>query len=179
MKKNYVDGEPINRLSAYIPSQKGKVKVPNDQDLGKFMIYMSLLSKEAVFEGTILAHILVLKMKGWYLSNHKKFLHFTTNKYMTKIYYEEAVFTKMEPMKWIKAVEQAGLLHMLCVPNFNRSITNTICVRQFLMLVHDECLWLGKPIPKTNMLIHIIKKFPYKGWIQPRSLEKKVRIRNM
>lgn len=31
------------------------------------------------------------------------------------------------------------------------------------MLVHDGYLWLGEPIPITDMLIHRITKFPYKG----------------
>lgn len=31
------------------------------------------------------------------------------------------------------------------------------------MLVHDGILWLAHPIQITDMFIHRIKKFPYKG----------------
>ena len=33
----------------------------------------------------------------------------------------------------------------------------------FLALVHDGCLWLVETIPITDMLIHRITKFTYKG----------------
>lgn len=153
----------ITRIPMCLPPRKGKAKVRKDLGLGKFTMPALLFPEEVVFEGALLARIPVLKLEDWDLSNHEKFLHFTTNKYMTKIYYEETGVTRLEPMKWVKWFEQARLLHMLCVPHFHRSIINTICVCQFLALVHDGCLWLGEPIPITNMLIHRITKLPYKG----------------
>ena len=82
---------------------------------------------------------------------------------MKKIYYEETGVTWLEPMKWVKGVEQAGILHMLFIQHFHRSIISTICVRQLLALVHYGCLWLREPIPATDILIHSITKLPYKG----------------
>ena len=69
--------------------RKGKEKVTKDPDLGKFTISTLLLLKEVVFEGVLLACILVLKLEDRYLIDHDKFPHLATNKYMTKIYYEE------------------------------------------------------------------------------------------
>jgi len=66
-------------------------------------------------------------------------------------------------MKWVAKVGCAGLLNMLWVLHFSRSTINTICVHQLLMLVHDWCLWLGGPIPITDMLIHWITLLPYQG----------------
>lgn len=66
-------------------------------------------------------------------------------------------------MKWVNYVEQARLLHMLCVPHFHETIINIACVCQLLMLVHDGFLWLGETIFIIHMLIHRITKFPYKG----------------
>jgi len=66
-------------------------------------------------------------------------------------------------MKWVKGVEQVGLLHMLYVPHFHISNINMVCVRQLLTLVHDGCLWPGDPILITNMLIHQITNLHYKG----------------
>jgi len=60
-------------------------------------------------------------------------------------------------MKWVRGIEQAGLLHILCVPHFHWSIINIVCVRQLLVLVHDGFLWLGEPIPITDMIIHKIE----------------------
>jgi len=62
-----------------------------------------------------------------------------------------------------KRVEQARLLHMLRVSHFHRLIIDTICVHQFLVLVHGGCLWLGEPVPIKDILIHRITQFPYKG----------------
>ena len=58
-----------------------------------------------VFEGALLAHIPVLKLKDLDVVDHEKLPHFATNKYMTKIYYEETRVTKREPIKWVKGVE--------------------------------------------------------------------------
>lgn len=82
---------------------------------------------------------------------------------MNHIYYEDTGVTKLELVKWVHRVQLAGLLHMLFLPHFHRSNISTQCVRQLLNLVHDGCLWLGEPIPITDMLIHIITKLPYKG----------------
>jgi len=156
-------GNPITKILAYIPLWKGKTKVTKDPDLGKFTISMPLLLEEVVFEGALLACILVLKLEYWDLADDKKFPHFTTNKYMTKLYYEETRVTKLEPMKWVKGVEHIRFLHMLFVSYFHRTIINAGFVCQFLTLVHNGCLWFGKPIPIIDMLIHKIKKLPYKG----------------
>lgn len=129
--------------------------------MGKFMISMPLLLKKVVFEGTLLTRIYVLKLEDWDLTDHEKFPHLATNKYMTKIYCEETGVTKLELMKWVRGVKLADFY--ICYVNFHRSIINILCVCQLLALLHDGCLWLGEPIHITNMLIHRIAKFPYKG----------------
>lgn len=79
------------------------------------------------------------------------------------IYYKENGVARLEPMKWVRVVKKAGLLHMFCTPHFHMSIMNTLCVRQLLMLVHDGCLWPREPIPIIDMLIHRITNPIYKG----------------
>ena len=94
------------------------------------MVSTPLLPEKVEFEGTKLARIPILKIKDWDLTDHERFPHLVTSKYMTKIYYEETRVTWLEPMKWVRGVEQVGLLHMLCVPNFHRSIINMVlCAR--------------------------------------------------
>jgi len=68
------------------------------------------------------------KMEDWDLVDHDKFPHLATNKYMTKIYYEEIGVTWLEPNKWVRDVEQASLLHMLYIPHFHQLIINIVCV---------------------------------------------------
>jgi len=58
-----------------------------------------------VFEGALLAHIPVLKLKDLDVVDHEKLPHLATNKYMTKIYYEETRVKKLAPMQWVKGVE--------------------------------------------------------------------------
>lgn len=55
------------------------------------------------------------------------------------------------------------MLNLLWVPHYHRTPINTTCIRQLLTLVHDGCLWLGGPIPITNMLIHRITHLPHDG----------------
>lgn len=38
-----------------------------------------------------------------------------------------------------------------------------MCVHQLLTLVRSGCLWLGEPIPITDMLIHRITRLLYQG----------------
>lgn len=49
------------------------------------------------------------------------------------------------------------------MPHSSHSVINTVYVRQLLVLVHDGCLWLGGPIPVTDMLVHRITLFHYQG----------------
>lgn len=60
-------------------------------------------------------------------------------------------------------VAKAVLSNMLWVLHFSRTNINTMCIIQLLTLVHDGCLWLGEPIPITDMLIHHITRFPNQG----------------
>lgn len=99
------EGEPFTKLLAYISPWKGKAKVTKDPDSSKFMYSTPLLPDEVVFAGALLVHIIVLTLEDWDLINHAKFPHLATNKYMTKIYYEENGVTRLELMKWVKRVE--------------------------------------------------------------------------
>lgn len=115
------------------------------------MVSTPLLLKKVVFEGMLLGPIPILKMEDWDLADHEKFLQLVSNKYLDKIYYEETEVTWLEPMKWVVGVDKVRLLNILWVSHFNRMIINTVCVRKFLALAHDGCIWLGEPIPITDI----------------------------
>lgn len=99
-----------------------------DPDSGKFIVSTPLFPKHVEFEGTVLKHIIVLKMEDWDLTHHERFPHLAIRKYMKNIFYEETGVTRVEPMKRVRGVEKDGLMHMLCAPHFHRSIINTMCV---------------------------------------------------
>lgn len=71
--------------------------------------------------------------------------------------------TKLEPRKWLKGVDKAGLLNILWVPHYSRTPITMIPIKQLLCLVHDGCLWLEEPILITDMLIHRITWLSHVG----------------
>jgi len=155
--------KPMIRLPKYIPSQNGKAQVMKDSDTKNFTVSTPMLPKQVPFEVPRLARIPLLKMEDWDLVDHAKFPHLAMDKYMWKVYYEETGVTTLETREWVRSVEQLGLLNLLWVPHDHRTPINMICVHQLLTLVHNGCLWLGQPIPITDMLIHKITQRPYKG----------------
>ena len=76
---------------------------------------------------------------------------------------KEGVVIEMQPWKWLRGVEEAGLLHLLWIPHFRRALITIFFIRKLLCLVHDGYLWLEEPIPITMELIHRISWLPCTG----------------
>jgi len=93
-------------------------------------------------------------MDDWDLADHTKLSHLATQKYMKRVYYEEIGVIALEIEEWVCGVEKSGFLNLLWVPHYHRTPINTIYICQLLTLVDDGCLWLGGPIPITDMLFH-------------------------
>ena len=74
--------DPLTRLPAYVPPQKGKAKVPQDIDERKSSLQTPLLPNDIVFEGAHLGWVPVLKFKDWDLADHEKFPHLMTAQLM-------------------------------------------------------------------------------------------------
>ncbi len=162
-----------------MPPWKPTSKVAKDPDSIKFKVFTPLMPKEVPIEAKLLASVTQLYMEDWDLSDREKFPLLDPNKYLKAVYYEEVGFTRLEPMKCVAGIEHARLMNMLYVPHFGRRTINSICVCQLLALVHDECLWMGEPIPIDDMLIRRITVFPYQGMnfadaFVGKSLEKKL-----
>lgn len=163
-KDIYSEGmESISKLLDYIPPRKGKVKVTEDPDAGKFLLKMPLLPQSITYEGPRLVWIPHLKMEDWDLVDHERFPHLATKNYMKQVYYKEFGVTALEPVEWIRGVNQSRLLNLLWVPHYHCSNINIIAIKQFLTLVHDGCLWLSTLILITDMLIHRIKLLLHLG----------------
>ena len=69
----------------------------------------------------------------------------------------------VEPRKWLKVVDKAGLLNLLWVLHYNRTPIIVLVIKKLLCLGHDGCLWLEEPIPIIDRLIHRITQLPYIG----------------
>lgn len=121
--------EPISKLPNYIPPCKGKVKVPEEPGVGKFLLNMPLLLEGINFEGPCLARIPHLKLEDWDLADHERFPHLAIETYMERIYYKESSVTTLEHVEWIHEVNQSGLLNLLWVPHYHRSNINLIFIR--------------------------------------------------
>ena len=72
-----VDTKPtlsVIKLFTYVPSQKGKAKVPKDLDETKSFLQTSFLPDDIMFEGMHLGHVLTMKFEDWDLAYCEKFL---------------------------------------------------------------------------------------------------------
>jgi len=157
------DTKPITKLPRYIPLRKGKAKITKDPDSEKFTISTPLLPEHVPFEGPRHARIPLLKMEDWDLEDRTNFPNLVIDNFMKHVHYEETGVTVLEMEEWVCDVEQSRFLNLLWVPHYHRTPINTICVCQLLTLVNDGFLWLGGPIPITDMLIHGITHLPHEG----------------
>ena len=78
MKEETKTMYPPTKLAAYIPSWKGKAKVPKDIDESKSSLQTPLLLDNITFEGTHLGWVPSLKFEDWDLVDHEKFPHLET-----------------------------------------------------------------------------------------------------
>ena len=94
--------DPITKFPKYIPSHKGKTKVPKDIDKSKVSLHTPLLSDEIVFEGPRLGQVPLLKLQDWDIDDHEKFLHFVTEQLMCCVVDTTTGMTALEPRKWLR-----------------------------------------------------------------------------
>lgn len=73
---------------------------------------------------------------------------------------KEGVVIVLQPRKWLRGVEEVGLLHLLWIPHFHWAPITIFVIRQLLCLVHEGYLWLKELIPITAELIHRISNLP-------------------
>ena len=70
--------DPLTKLPAYVPPQKGKEKVPKDLYERKSSLQTSLVLNDIIFYGTHLGQVPVLKFDDWDLVDYEKFPHLET-----------------------------------------------------------------------------------------------------
>jgi len=121
--------DPITQLSKYVPPCKPKSKVPKDIDESKTPLQTPLLLDEIAFDGSCLARVLVLKLENWDLVYHEKFPHLAIEQLMHHIIDTNTRMIGLEPQRWLKGVEKAGLLNFLWVPHYNCTPVTVVVIK--------------------------------------------------
>ena len=99
MEEDIQPTHSATKMPAYVPPQKGKIKVPKDLDETKSSLQTSLLLDNIVFEGTHVGRVPTMKFEDWDLADCKKFPHLETWNLMKQN--TEGVVTTLEPQKWL------------------------------------------------------------------------------
>ena len=81
-----------------------------------------------------------LKYSDHDTNDHGKFPQFEPAEYMQHVKYPDPKVTLLEVQPWAAGLDKAGLLKMLDIPHFGRSIHVTVMAKQLLALVHDSYL---------------------------------------
>lgn len=102
-----------------------------------------------------------MKFEDWDLVDSEKFPHLETSQLMKQS--KEGPVIALKPQKWLRSVEEAGLLHLIWIPHFHQAPIMIFVIRKLLCLVHNGYLWLEEPIPIAVELIHRISRLPCMG----------------
>ena len=107
-------------------------------------------------EGGLLGHIQNLKYHDYNLRDPEKFPQFQTDQYMCKKIEPMTKAKVLAPQAWIEKLAPLGLLNLLCIPHFRRSLELNAVVKVLLSCVHHGYLWLYQPIDLNVDVIHRI-----------------------
>lgn len=131
--------DPITRLPEYVPSCKGKVKVPKDIDERKTPFQTPLVPHKIIFEGPRLARVSLLKLNDSDLTNHEKFSHLETEQQMHYIIDTTTEMTALELLRWLRGVDKAGLLNLLWVSHYNRTSVTVLASNCYSWCMMGVC----------------------------------------
>jgi hypothetical protein len=62
----------------------------------------------------------------------------------------------LAPHEWIEKLTLSGLLNLLCIPHFGRSLELNAVVKVLLSYVHNDYLWLDHKVDLNVDVIHHI-----------------------
>ena len=116
-----------SEISTYIPSRKGKAKVPRDLDAIKTSLQTPLLPDGINFEVSPLGQAATMKFKDWDLADSDKFPHLTMESLMTQKLGGSLI--TLELRKWLRSVQKAELLHLQWIPHFHHAPITIFFIR--------------------------------------------------
>ena len=76
--------------------------------------------------------MLLLKLEDWDLADHEKFPHLATEQLMHHIIDTHARMTTLEPWRWFRGVEKAGLSNLVWVSHYNCTMVTVLVIKQLL-----------------------------------------------
>ena len=124
--------DPITRLLEYVPLCEPKTKVSRDINESKTPLQTPLLLAKIVFDRLCLARVPLLKLEDWDLADNEKFPHLATKQLMHCIIDTNSAMTALELWRWLRGVDKAGLLNLIWVPHYNRTLVTVFFIKQLL-----------------------------------------------
>lgn len=103
--------------------------MPKDLNESKNSLQTPLLPDDIIFEGAHLGRVPGIKFEHWDLTDHEKFPHLATSQLMRPRKNTTAGVRELEPHKWLRGVEKAGLLNLLWVSHYHRAPVTMFVIR--------------------------------------------------
>ena len=146
----------LHWLPAYVNlHQEGapEVQLPRG---AKYPLPLPPISEDVVEEGDLLANIPQLRYQDYNLQDLKKFPQFQPNRYLIRKIDPITKVEKIVPHDWIANLASSGLLKLLKIPHFGRSLEVNVIIKILLFCVHEDYLWLESKIDLNIDVIHRI-----------------------
>lgn len=145
----------------FVSPSKGKAKVPANLDEVNTILVTPSLPKGVLVESLVVGCIATMKFKHWDLANTVKFPHLMINALMEQSV--EGRVTMLQPKESLWKVDKSRLVFLLSIPHILRPHITMLVINKFLYLVHEEILWVNKPIHIIAKHVHWVLHLPCKG----------------
>jgi hypothetical protein len=147
----------------YIPPRKDtapQVRLPKD---AKYPLVMPEIPPGVIIEGDLMGKVVALKFLDHDITDAQKFLELAWDKYLCTKSVPGIGAILVEPQSWASRLEKSGILNLLEIPHFGRSLEINACIKLLLSCIHGGTLWLDPPVSIDTQLIAWIMGLPTIG----------------
>jgi hypothetical protein len=137
-------------MKDYIPPRKSSTNLVNLQKEEKYDLVEPEIPPGVIVEGDMLGAIPSLKFTDHDLSDEKKFPDLAPRKYLKTFIDPETSFIRVEPKTWATGLEKSGILNLLQIPHFGRSVEINACVKMLLRCIHGDIYGWTELCPLTQ-----------------------------
>jgi hypothetical protein len=99
-----------------------------------------------------------LKFVDHDLLDENKFPELALRKYLKTFIFLETSFIRVEPKPWVAGLVKLGIMNLLNISHFGRSVEINAFVKMLLSCIHGLFLWLDKLVSIEIELISQITK---------------------
>ena len=149
------------RRPKYVSPSKRKAKVPANLDEVDSTINTPSLPKGVPMENSVVGWVMTMNVEDWNLADRVKFPHLTTDALMDRKI--EGTVKTLQPKTWLQKVDKSRLLFLSSIPHFLQPPITMLVINQLLCLIHEDILWVGKPVCITAELVHQVSHLPCDG----------------